>query len=747
MITAIDDDNNEKSFTQNDTGQFTTPFEENTGPQDAFILYTGPQDVFTSINKRTKQPDPIKPEIKCADDEKRNTETEAPITKAIDEFRNPESYLTNKDEQYRPPNTDTVARDIKFDASACYDIVTQESKDVLLVNPIPMNANEKSTINNTLNLTYKSLSLIAAPNIPPADNVKQLGSPATIKSEEAEAEDGDIGMNFRLCIKKLVLYIEIDAKIRYSYVFDIIMSNSNFSIYNIHVPAENVQKVDWIIKGSHGRAHIPNKSAEDIARKDIVELINNVIEREICFLTNGFKKMEDGTYGYVIPDGIIGRGKDQLPICSVSKNRLSYDPMLVGKNKTFWDTLGMMSITKDIIASLPLFLLTHMAFISTLYELTGLPLKFLVAYVGETNSKKTTIAKLLTQLFNVDSNEPCASFMSTECGLEEYCASQPDSVVLVDDLRPAISKEKQRDMNHKLEFLQRVYGDRYVKKRMTTFNLNNENIEFKPSGCCLITGELMNGVTSSLTRTIIVSTDRNQCNDNILSQYQSNKTLLPSHIYDFIAYVTENFAEVVRYIEDNVKKMREEMSKILFYDRFPEYYAQFSVIIDLIFNYGKSRGFIESQQANEYCTEYKDTIFRLLKDNEVALMEQNQIGLFIVKIYLEFQLGNIKFVDIKEGKTVRSDYYTSESTFYVKPERLVDLMKKNFGAQGMERSARDVLKMLDENGILVTAIESGQRRRSIKIPQIIDKNARYARINKSKLESFANEFTEKYQSY
>ncbi len=740
MITSIDDDNNEKSFIKNDTGQFTTPFEENTGPTDAFVQYTGPEDIFISFNK---QPGPIKPDIKCADDEKRNTESEEPITKDLDIFRNPESQ-TNKDEQYRPPNTDTVPRDIKFDASACYDIVTKESKDVLLVNPIPMNANEKSTINNTLNLTYKSLSLFAAPNIPTADNVKQLGSPDTIKSEEAE--NGDIGMNFRLCLKKLVLYIEIDMKIRYSYVFDIIMSNSNFNVYNIHVPSENVQKVDWIIKGSHGRAHIPNKSAEDIVRKDIVELINNVIEREICFLTNGFKKMEDGTYGYVIPDGIIGRGKN-LSICSVSKKRLSYDPMLVGKNKTFWDTLGMMSVTKDIIASLPLFLLTHMAFISTLYELTGLPLKFLMAYVGETNSKKTTIAKLLTQLFNVDSNEPCASFMSTECGLEEYCASQPDSVVLVDDLRPAVSKEKQRDMNHKLEFLQRVYGDRYVKKRMTAFNLNYENIEFKPSGCCLITGELMNGVTSSLTRTIIVSTDRNQCNDNILSQYQSNKTLLPSHIYDFIAYVTENFAEVVRYIEVNVRKTREEMSKILFYDRFPEYYAQFSVIIDLIFKYGKSRGFIESQQAKEYCTEYKEIILRLLKDNEMVLMEQNQNGLFIVKIYTEFQQGNNKFVDIKEGKTVRSDYYTSESIFYVKPERLVDLMKDNFDTQGMERSVRDVLKMLDENGILVTAIESGQRRRSVKIPQIIDKNARYARINKSKLESFANEFTEKYQSY
>lgn len=741
MITAIDDDNNEKSLIENDTRQFTTPFVENTGPTDAFAKYTGPQDPFILLNK---QPGPIKPDIKCADDEKRNTESEESITKDLDKFRNPESQ-TNKDEQYRPPNTDTVPRDIKFDASACYDIVTQESKDVLLVNPIPMNANEKSTINNTLNLTYKSLSLFAAPNIPPADNVKQLGSPATIKPEEAENDD--IGMNFRLCLKKLVLYIEIDMKIRYSYVFDIIMSNSVFNVYNMHVPAENVQKVDWIIKGSHGRAHIPNKSAEDIVRKDIVELINNVIEREICFLTNGFKKMEDGTYGYVIPDGIIGRGKDQLPICSVSKNRLSYDPMLVGKNKTFWDTLGMMRITKDIIASLPLFLLTHMAFISTLYELTGLPLKFLMAYVGETNSKKTTIAKLLTQLFNVDSNEPCASFMSTECGLEEYCASQPDSVVLVEDLRPAVSKEKQRDMNHKLEFLQRVYGDRYVKKRMTAFNLNYENIDFKPSGCCLITGELMNGVTSSLTRTIIVSTDRNQCNDNILSQYQSNKTLLPSHIYDFIAYVTENFAEVVRYIEVNVRKTREEMSKILFYDRFPEYYAQFSVIIDLIFKYGKSRGFIESQQAKEYCTEYKEIILRLLKDNEMALMEQNQNGLFIVKIYTEFQQGNNKFVDIKEGKTVRSDYYTSESIFYVKPERLVDLMKDNFDTQGMERSVRDVLKMLDENGILVTAIESGQRRRSVKIPQIIDKNTRYARINKSKLESFANEFTEKYQSY
>jgi hypothetical protein len=561
-----------------------------------------------------------------------------------------------------------------------------------------------------------------------------------LKTDESDCND-EIG-KFELVIHSEEINIKRNGKKTSYFICDILLPKKENCVYGIRILGRQILKLDWIREESNGRACYFDRKEEEKLRKEIVKKINDCTIREYVLDCPGWENIVYDEWFYAIQDGVIG-GKYQ-GIRANAKRRLSYDPKLIGTVNTFQKVLEMVGITKHPSASLPLLLFLHMGMLTTVFKIAGVPIKFLMAYIGETNSKKTSIAKVLTQVFNVNDNEPSVSFMSKECGVEEYCSSQRDSVPLIDDFRPSTSKEAARDIQRILEFLQRSYGDGYVKKRMKAFQKEGVECEFPPEGCCLITGEHMTGVLSSITRTVIVHTDRNQCNNDILSWYQKNNTVLPSHIYDFIAFVTENFISVKKFIADNVQLIRSKTKEQFHYDRFPEYYAQFSTIIDIIFWYAKNRGFMDEKLCCKHKEYFTNVMLELLQQNELDLRQENIDDLFISKVYELLSNEKTKITDINDAPEVKADIYCSDKIYYLKSGVLIGIAEKLYGNSGFSPTIRELSKKLYDNQLIITKKESDHIRRLHKIPRAKEKNARYIWICRDKLEEFIDKKSEEY---
>ncbi|GAA4654476.1 hypothetical protein GCM10023142_16140 [Anaerocolumna aminovalerica] len=79
-------------------------------------------------------------------------------------------------------------------------------------------------------------------------------------------------------------------------------------------------------------------------------------------------------------------------------------------------------------------LFIHLGVLTTLYNVAGLPLQFALGLIGETNSRKTSIAMSMTQIFNCNlSHTAEKNFTATKCGIEARLEKYSDVVLLVDD--------------------------------------------------------------------------------------------------------------------------------------------------------------------------------------------------------------------------------------------------------------------------------------------------------------------------
>ncbi len=297
-----------------------------------------------------------------------------------------------------------------------------------------------------------------------------------------------------------------------------------------------------------------------------------------------------------------------------------------------------------------------------------------MAYLGETNSKKTSIALAMTQFMrqkNTDMNSPQISFESTKGGIECSFSVNPDAVLIIDDFRPANDKNEEQNLRQKLELVTRTYGDQNSIKRMPHYS--GIKVDNKPVNTCLITGEIVaGGNTSSMARIINIMTDRTQCNDEVLSFYQQNPWILSTYMYDFITYIT-NSREIIEYIKQRLLQLRNESKNTFRLPRNCDAFCIMHITIEIMFMYAYERGFINAQQKISYINEYSAIIVEVIKDNDYEIIEsrpQCEVVKAIKKAISDsdlvvFDLSLERVKQNHEAKAIHNKYIGYKSDTYL----------------------------------------------------------------------------------
>ena len=571
----------------------------------------------------------------------------------------------------------------------------------------------------------ESLELAPLP-MPPRDILAEI-------LEEKEASEGWGNFDLEL-LQRIRKIEEADSgdKSSIMYRFRIKIRNSD-ETYSTEIPAKDVEKVSWIVDKTGGAAWF---SRDPRAKNAVEKVIHGQIKaytgvEQLRYSRNGWKKLRNRWF-YLTDFGFIGLLHTQAQ--GDIDQKFLYAPYQAGKKQTFLEALEMTTITQNSSTAMFLFLFTHLSMQAALFEEAGAPIKFITAVIGPTNSRKTSMALCLSKVFNRDQiHTPELSFESTVGGIEVMCSQCQDTPVIIDDFHPAMTRKKQNEINEKLEFVLRRYGDRVAKNRMTDFSPNKKAGYYPVRGGCIITGEDITGVESSLARTIVLRVEKNTVDNRRLAFYQDHPLILTSHLCDFIKYVTDEQERIIPQIAEKFKKKRS--SHTYFYPRYSEVYAQMGIVAELIAEYAVARGFSTPQEMQMWVESVEMSVDQIIQQNVQNNFAENEAVSILNALQEAVAISPAIHVTDAE-KTKLNAIYEDERYYYVRAQMLLETVNKycaRLGIRSPELNSKRLANILEDKGVLYVYEGKNETRKTHMLPgKSLDKR-RYMFIRRKEM--------------
>ena len=548
------------------------------------------------------------------------------------------------------------------------------------------------------------------------------------------------GGNFELQLKK-IQYVVRDTyegeKFQMYYFFEIIVNkrNGKQQTFYAQIEAHKVKNPTWVSEKTNGLTTLCNTKE---LKNWFENMVQNCIEQdcvpEIIYPKCVWRKTNWGKV-YVYSGGAIGA--ENCNIRAKEGYELMVDINAKGSREIFHRAWEMTEICKSNHASLLIYIFFHIALMTTLFEESGYPVNFLMGVIGATGSRKTSLCTTIAKLFNRKSLTVDAEFTSTTCGIEENLSKYGDALVLIDDYVAGETLQEQNEAKKKLQALVRYCGNRIPKRRMN-YNIADEKKPFYPmKGCCLMTGEYITGITSTIGRIFLVNIEKMDVDNFKLSYYQNYYQILSTHTYDFLEWVSQRYDSIVNYIREVLPQYRNE--KIFNYPRYAEMYATFCVTLDIILEYAYEKMFISEVEKNAMLIKSKQITISELKENEKNLFGQDIGTVLISSIWESINSGKLKMQllsncncrDLNSG-------FQDEKYIYIQTKELGRLFKDYVNKYGLNvriDNYSSIAKYLEAKDVLDIKINAdGVKERVRKLPIQRGNHQRYLWIEKTRLE-------------
>lgn len=551
-----------------------------------------------------------------------------------------------------------------------------------------------------------------------------------IKSSQSdEDEDGDAGdsieRNFSLQLVVRHNYISTtldDCNITTTLVFVIYYPGGEVTK---EIEGYKATETKWIAEATSYKAYLRpgKKSTQSFIQYVQTLMADNSVAEDYIFLTSGWKCFGND-HGYLHADGVIG--VDIPNVRADSTFKIWYDPTRVGRKETFLATLKMLEVTKNRTLMPVLYLFLHTSLMTSLFAEAHYPVKFLVAILGLTNSKKTSLALALLRLFNSDKNSPDISFTSTPGGIEVMMAKYADAILIIDDLMPATNKGRQNLVDNKFDDIARFSGDRTSKKRMTDFSPNNTKVDYPVRGCCVITGEQLHGVQSAESRVIAIRLQKTDVIGENLKYFQEDYRLLPTHQVDFLGYVALHYESIVSYIHEHLPIYRQAISVKL--ARLAEAFAVTAVTGDVVVSYIRERGFLSETDLAQFNQHLIESVKSVILANDHDFITQDPGVLCLLALSDSMTSRTVRVIQRSHYREKEEAVIEDENFYYVRTDTLFLVTKQYCAKMDIPIalvSPKAVIPALEQVGVLDFVKE-----RSRKLPDNSADGRRYLYIKK-----------------
>jgi len=334
-----------------------------------------------------------------------------------------------------------------------------------------------------------------------------------------------------------------------------------------------------------------------------------------------------------------------------------------------------------------------------------------------------------------------AEFTATGCGIEKTLGLYKDAVVLIDDFKPGVTPQQQKEADQKLDQLVRYYGNRVGKKRMNDYQNDADKKYFPINGVCILTMEIVTGVTSSLSRMFLTDIGFDDVNNANLAFYQNNRWVLPTHMYDFITWITNHFDDAVKFIFWKVPSYRS--AKKFVYPRFCEMYATMLTTAELICKYALERAFWKESECNAFMQTAESVVVNEILQMSRRVKSQDKATTVILALSEALIASRLTPVVLSaETASKRYECYVNEETLFIQTRLLKQIVNEYCKVYGLTCSIvneEEVIGLLNRRQVLDVLEKDGSRICSRKLPIQHGNSLRYLYLKRTKFDELCKE--------
>lgn len=501
------------------------------------------------------------------------------------------------------------------------------------------------------------------------------------------------------------------------------------------IPMSQNKRIAKIIKTEYPEAYIEegvkDSTFEKIIAQKYAAVMNCIPKVDILNFSGWFQKQ--GEYIYV---------HEGLPNCACDKKL----PEITGDYSTILkNALYSMNLINEKEKMIPLFLFAHVGYMYMLFELADFKPVHALYVFGNTNCRKTSLFKVLFNIFTKKKDNQSISFSSTKTAMEMFAQKTMDDTLVIDDLSLTNGLDEKELLN-KFEYIIRLCGDGMVKRRANK-SLDNM-IKFHFRSAVAMNGEDLPDLSqSSLLRLFIIEFNKDTVNNEVLSIFQQNPEYMQQYFTLFIHWLEKNFISCCNFIKQNKFDIMKNLNGYFKYPRTKKLAAML-ILINLILK----ESFFPYYGMNYIYTNSEEFIIKAVKFSEAFANEADPYEIYLKVLFNLVGGGELAIADSLEDYTEHVNERSiplyvgfikeqgGEEFYCLNPHRCFDevnkyykKIKKNFNV-----SIKKVHSDLDKKGF-INKYEGGSRNGYMRKVTMPDKSrSTFLFLDKLKVDEFLN---------
>ena len=287
---------------------------------------------------------------------------------------------------------------------------------------------------------------------------------------------------------------------------------------------------------------------------------------------------------------------------------------------------------------LPLLLHAHLGYTLKLFEEAGYNEQYILAMIGVSGSKKTSLARVLFSLFG----DAIINFTSTDRAIELELMSRQDSTMILDDL----SSGSDKILAGKFEKILRQLGDSTGRKRSINSGKGQEEVSTRCAVVLTAETDIDALSKSSKLRTLAVHFKLDSVNSDMLLKFQddelNSKTMgrfskLEQYMTLYIRFLEMNFDFFVNLLKVIKIKKKSEFG-------FARQATIFNMLlgqVDLVLRFWMFCGMLNDKDFKSMYSRWLDILEEIMTVNEKRGKEAEPYILFLQAISQALRSGKI----------------------------------------------------------------------------------------------------------
>ncbi|WP_028988094.1 DUF927 domain-containing protein [Thermicanus aegyptius] len=478
----------------------------------------------------------------------------------------------------------------------------------------------------------------------------------------------------------------------------------------ILVPANKFGTMAWVTDSWGVLPNIrPGTLIKDQVRYVIQGISSHAAEEQI-FSHLGWRKI-DGKWAYLHAGGAVGAEGVKVNVQQEGLQRYKLPEYTENLEEAIAATLRSLEVA-DKAVTYPLLAMVGLAPLCEPLRKAGAEPSFILWLLGESGARKSSIVALFLNHFGTFANgkELPAGFKDTSNALEKKAFTTKDSLLVVDDYHPKATIHEARQMEQLAQQLLRGYGDHQARTRMASDG-TTLRLQYKPRGCCIVTGEdKPKAGTSTTARFLTVTVDRGSVNLDKLSEAQDESGKLSHSGRGYLEWLAPKIEELPQKLRDEFRTIRILSMRSDQHGRIPETVAHLYIGFKMFTAYAEEKGLLAQEERENMLNDAFQLFLNLASQHNDGMFEETPVNMFLTAINELIATG--KAFLIKQHSTAESSSgeligYEDNRHFLLIPETTMNMVTQFYQKQNRNFPlTKDALiKQLDTEGLIYTTTE------------------------------------------